>query len=253
MDEPTLTQSIAQLLAKVPRPVQEYVVSDLSNEVRSLMDKYQLHVDQGGVLQNELLLMLLGQEEPAEFMKELRAAGIGEGTVQSLMVDINEDVFKPLRKKEQEVGVAPAQRVPEPVSQTTPPPPAPTPIPPPPPPPDRGVRTMEADMQAAQAAQAQQYMPGAQTQTYWVPVSITAIPQPYMTTQPPPQAYPQQAPPPPPTPPPAIEERPAPPPPPLREERTWEPPPPPNLPTVESQPNTPIKKEYGADPYREPV
>ena len=103
-------QSIEILLDRVPKPVRDYVLNELSGEVQRLMEKYQLHVDQGGVLQKELLLMLLGQEEPGEFMKELRATGIGEGTVQGLMVDINEDIFKPLRKREQAEGAAPAPR-----------------------------------------------------------------------------------------------------------------------------------------------
>ena len=248
-----LAQSINVLLARVPRPVREYVISDLSNEVQSLMGRYQLHVDQGGVLQRELLLMLLGQQEPAGFMKELATAGIEQGKVQSMMVDINEEIFKPLRKREQEAP--PESAAPAP---TPPPAPRPTPAAPPPPPPDRGVRTMEMDQQQALAQPQpptyapptpQAFPPGSQTQTYWVPVSITATPQPYMA-QSPQYAYPPQAPAPPP-PPPAPVAPPPPPPPPVVEER-WQPPPPPNLPT-EERPSIPLRKEYGNDPYREPV
>ena len=249
MAELSIEESIRLFLPRVPRPVQEYVLTQLSGEVQELMQKYQLHVDQGGVLQRELLLMLLGQEEPAEMVTELRAAGIGEGTIQSLMADINEEIFKPLRQKE--------------MAESATPPAAPTPIPTPSEPPqDRGVRTMETDMQAARpenqppAYPQPQYQPGAHTQTYWVPVSITAVPQPYMTTEAPPQ-YQQPAAPQPVSPAPVEiprTEEPTPPPPPIPapQEREWEPPPPPNLPTAEPA-SIPLKKEYGADPYREPI
>ena len=251
MDELDLEQSIEILLSRVPTPVRDYVLHNLSGEVRTLMEKYQLHLDQAGVLQKELLLMLLGQEEPAEFMKELSAAGIPSETVQSLMADINDNVFKPLRQKEQEAAMTPPPapkppKVEEPVA-------APAPM----------ARTMESDIRATapppETLPPYPQMPtGPQTQTYWVPVSITAVPQPYMTQQPPSFAA---APPPTPTPPSIpepskVEEHVAPPPaptPPPPAPRAWEPPPPPpNLPTIEKS-DIPIKKEYGADPYREPV
>lgn len=289
MDDISLEDSIEVLLGKVPKPVHDYVLDGLSDQVRRLMDKYQLHVDQGGVLQRELLLMLLGQEEPTEFMRELSKAGISDATIQTLMIDINEEVFKPLRAAEQG----------KPIERTTPPPPpapvAPQPVatpvaPPMPEPPAqdmRGMRTMQADMQMAQqqppwgsqyvapmyapqqpypAYQPVAYMQPQQpqTQTYWVPVTVPIAPQqPQMQYVPQPvyqQPVPQpQMPPPappvvePPPPPPIPEPAPAPdpdawvPPPPP----DWQPPPP--LPQFEDQQEPPIRKEFGADPYREPV
>lgn len=284
MDDINLEDSIEILLGKVPKPVHDYVLNDLSDEVRRLMDKYQLHVDQGGVLQRELLLMLLGQEEPAEFMQDLGKAGISDATIQSLMIDINEEIFKPLRAKEQG---RPVERVAPPQPAPPPPPPAPVPEPAPTVPEAitqdmRGMRTMQADMQMAQqqppwgpqyvapvyappqpypAYQPVAYMQPQQpqTQTYWVPVTVP-IQQPQMQYMPQP-VYQQPATPPQPAPPPppVIETPPAPTPAPVPEPAAWVPPPPPDwqppppLPQFESREEPPIKKEFGADPYREPI
>lgn len=293
MDDVSLEDSIEVLLGKVPKPVHDYVLSGLSDQVRRLMDKYQLHIDQGGVLQRELLLMLLGQEEPAEFMRELGKAGISDATIQTLMIDINEEVFKPLRAAEQG---RPIERVaPAPVVAAPTPEPAPAPQPQPAPMPEpiqqdmRGVRTMQADMQMIQqqppwgpqyvapvyappqpypAYQPVAYMQPQQpqTQTYWVPVTVPVAPQPQMQYVPQP-AYQQPVQMPQPVPQAPVVETPAPPPPPpipepapAPEPAAWVPPPPPDwqpppeLPQFEEgREERPIKKEFGADPYREPV
>jgi len=235
--------ALAEILLKLPEPVREFVTGPERDRVSlALSQKYQLHADQAGIFERAYIQMLLGVISPEQFISTLRQASVPEADVTGLTNDVNEMVFKPLRRKEQELS----EKAPEP-RQPAPPPapvkereeapaPQPAPIPPPPiyaPP-----------------------FPGAQQQTYWVPVSITAVPQPYMTTEPPPQYQaPQQPPAPPPMPapvpePPRVEERPAPPPPPIP---AWEPPaPPPNLPTHENS-FSPITKDYAADPYREPI
>lgn len=268
MAEPTLEDSIEILLERVPKPVRDFVLTDLSQTVQGLMGKHNLHVDQGGLLQRELLLMLLGQEEPADFMKELRAAGIEEQTVQALITDINEIVFKPLRKKEQEGGAADPAPSQQPAPQAPSTPDVPVDV--------RGVRTMQADVQSASQApqpppqqpvwQAPQYAHPAyppmqpvytpypppympmppQQQTYWVPVSVAGQPQPY--PYPPQQAPVQQQVPEPPKPEPVVPPTPEPTPPPA-----WTPPPVPPQPQYAPPPQVPLTKEFGADPYREPI
>lgn len=100
-EELSLDQGIALLLSQVPRPVQDFVLNELSNTTRMLMERYRLHVDQGGVLERELLLMLLGQEEPADFITSLKEAGVDHETVSRIAADVNREVFIPLRKNEQ--------------------------------------------------------------------------------------------------------------------------------------------------------
>lgn len=245
MDETEETQNevsdaLAEVLVNLPEPVRNFVVSSERDRVSlSLTQKYQLHADQAGEFDRAYIQMLLGVVSPEEFANALRRTGIPETSVAGLTNDINEMVFKPLRQKEREMS----ERKPEPRPVPPPPPkrevvPLPPPAPPAPEPVQQPVYTPP--------------MQGAQQQTYWVPVSITAVPQPYITTQPPPQYQAPQPPPAPPPPPPAPE----PPPPPKREEvvpppPVWEPAPPPNLPTGDGP--SPLTKEYAADPYREPI
>ncbi|HYE22926.1 MAG TPA: hypothetical protein VEA92_00545 [Candidatus Paceibacterota bacterium] len=238
MDEPqqlsNVDDAVATALLRIPEPIREFVMSPERDRVAlELMQKYGLHADQAGDFERAYLQMLLGVKTPDEFRDSLREAGIPEPSINGLTTDVNEMVFKPLRRKEQEQS----ERRPEPPRPVSPP------------------SQIEAPPQYQVPQQPQPVytppIPGAQQQTYWVPVSITAVPQPYMTTQPPLQYQaPQQPPAPPPPPPPVPEpviERPAPPP-----VTAWEPPPPPpNLPTEEGQ-RTPLTKDYAADPYREP-
>lgn len=239
--------ALATIIANLPAPVREFVNGPDRDRVSlELMQKYRLHADEAGEFERAYIRMLLGIDTPDEFILSLRQAGIPDQSISGLINDVNEMVFIPLRRKEREMSEP--QPEPKP-SAAPPPPPAAIPASPPAPLPP-------------QTPSAPTYMPpipGSQQQVYWVPVSITAVPQPYMTTQPPvgyqaPQPVPAPEPvqPPPPVQAyevPRVEERPAPPPPPMP---TWEPAPPPNLPIGEAG-HVPLTKDYAADPYREPV
>ena len=283
MDD-NLSQNLGLLLDSVPAPVREYIEENLSRKIQEFMQRYSLHVDQGGVLRSELLIMMLGQQEPAEFMQELRNAGIPEAAVQSLMHDINEEIFKPIRAAER--GSVAAAASPVPVAEAAPdpvpvsPPAPPTPAPVPAAPPNPQMHTMAAD-QAAVMAQAAQpinppqygwapyqapmtYMPPPPPQAYWVPVTVAPMPVPNLYQQPyyqyaqpspmpapTPAAAPVQQPAPPPPPPPEPEERPAYVPPPI----THHTPPPAPIPppSVAPAPQDATHPPRSYDPYREPV
>lgn len=235
MDEPReqetdqAADAVASVLLGLPEPVREFVMGPERDRVAlALMQKYGLHADQGGEFERAYIQMLLGVKSPDEFRDALRAAGIPETSISGLTTDVNEMVFKPLRQIEREMS----EQEPEPVSPPPPPPPAPV--------------RREAVPPVPQPQPVYAPPPGAQQQTYWVPVSITAVPQPYITTQPPVQYQaPAVPPPPPPPPPPAPTPAPAP-------QMEMTPPPPPNLPTMESD-RSPLTKDYAADPYREPI
>lgn len=284
MDDVTLDDSLKALLQQVPRPVRDYILNDLSGKVRELMTRYNLHVDQGGVLQGELMIMMLGQQEPAEFMQELKNAGIPDAAVQSLMHDINEEIFKPIRAAERGGSAAPtpspepveavAPAIPEPAAPQAPP--APEPVAPAPVVPQAPhMHTMAADQaaimaQAAQPMNPQQYgwtpyqapmtyMPPPPPQAYWVPVTVAPMPvpnlyqqpyyqyaQPQVVPAPAPQA-PMQPPAPAPNPVPEPEDRPAYVPPPSMPHT---PPPAPTPPPSVAPASQPPRS---FDPYREPV
>ena len=110
MDEQlTLESSIELLLTQVPGPVRIFVLNELDSTTSALMTKHQLHVDHGGVLERELLLMLLGQSTPDEFVKALTGAGIEEGVVRNIVSDVNKDIFMRLREEERKEVSAPVK------------------------------------------------------------------------------------------------------------------------------------------------
>lgn len=266
--------SLSTLIAQLPLPVRNFVQSQERTDIAlALSQKYQLHADQAGAFERSFLYMLLGVSDPKEFVADLREAGISEEAVAGLASDLNEQVFKRLRREEEQAAAAPAP--PPPPVPTPQPVVAPAPPPAPEPPAPQPVRTMGADMAQVQAGyqmpypQQPMYPPVQQVQYvpfgyapipmqqpggYWVPV---VLPQQPMYPQQMQQPVPPPPPPTPPTPAPAPVAPPPPPPPaPQPEVQRVAPPPPPNLPVMEAAPvenNDPLKKEYGVDPYREPL
>lgn len=287
LNDSDIEWSVATLMETLPAPVRTFVRSQERKDIAlALSQKYRLHVDQAGTFERSFLYMLLGVSSPTEFVSELRGAGIPDDIVTSLTSDLNEQVFKKLRRQE-EAAVTPVPP-PAPIAPAPPvPQPSPAPRPEPVLPPLESVRTMNTDMERAREAAQPQYQqpympqypqmavqyvpfPGAYQpmppppQTYWMPVPMPQMPPQYQYPQPPqyaPQPVPPAAPIPVPTPPPpapVAETRP------IETPNTaefvpYEPPrraePPPNLPTSEPAApiSTPIKREYGVDPYHEPI
>ncbi len=266
----SLEDSIATLLSALPKPVQAFVLGpDRPRIAIELSKKYNLHVDQAGVLEQAFMQMLLGVSSPQEFVDSLTKAGIPPDSVRGLAQDVNEQVFVPLRKAEQagEPVARPAPPAPPVVpraSATLPGSTEPVPVTPPRP-------TMPAPTLIQPAAQPQMYMPAPPQQMYgYIPQQMPpqmmyappyAMPAPYgapvyMWPQQPPQAWPQaqampaQAPQPvaapaytPSTPAPAPQQKA-----PVQPTQS-SPAPQPKATTL--NPSTPLQKTYTADPYRE--
>lgn len=70
----------------------------LQSVTQSLVAKYGLRVDQAGVLERELMLLVMGLESPTEFVDTIGDEGnIDDASIETLVQDINELVFTPLR------------------------------------------------------------------------------------------------------------------------------------------------------------
>jgi hypothetical protein len=119
---PTLQESIAQVMQTLPPFIREYLLQSKYTPVaRGLMSKYQLRIDQGNVLERELMLLLMGIENPTEFTKALIEEGrISQETVNNLVKDINAQVFIPLRKQEEELSKNKASQQIKPVVPSVP-------------------------------------------------------------------------------------------------------------------------------------
>ena len=114
-NEPTLEESIREVMQTLPPPIRQYLVQGKYTLVaKNLMSKYSLRIDQGGVLEREIMLLLMGVENPDEFAASLKSeASILEDTVRSIMTDINQEIFIPLRKEMQSAGSAVPEAKPE--------------------------------------------------------------------------------------------------------------------------------------------
>jgi len=99
-DDLEFANSVRTLLEGVPDSIRDFILNNLSHAVQELIEKYTLHVDQGGILERELLLMLVGEEEPSGFSKELVESGIPAEIVRGIITDVNETIFKKLQATE---------------------------------------------------------------------------------------------------------------------------------------------------------
>lgn len=108
----SVEEAVASVLAELPEPVQRFVTGpDRDTVALELTRKYELHADQGADFEHAFTFMLLGLYSPEEFVQELRGAGISDAAIQGLATDVNERVFKRLRKEEQQGSEpAPARR-----------------------------------------------------------------------------------------------------------------------------------------------
>lgn len=107
-NEPTLEESIKEVMQTLPPPIRQYLAQGKYTFVaKNLMAKYGLRIDQGGVLERELMLLLMGIEKPDEFAESLKnEAAIPEDTVRVIMTDINQEIFIPLQKEMRSAGSA---------------------------------------------------------------------------------------------------------------------------------------------------
>lgn len=100
-NEPTFEASIAQVMQVLPPPIRQYLSQGKYSVVaKSLMTTYNLHIDQGGILEREIMLLLMGIENPDEFAASLASeAAISEEVIGQIMVDINQEIFVPLHNQ----------------------------------------------------------------------------------------------------------------------------------------------------------
>lgn len=101
--EPTLEESIKQVMQTLPPAIHEYLSQGKYEPiVQNLAAKYSLHVDQAGTLERETMLLLMGIETPSEFMQTLtNEAQLNQSIVNNIAQDINQLIFIPLRQQEE--------------------------------------------------------------------------------------------------------------------------------------------------------
>ncbi len=117
----TIKNALNTVLDELPKPVKDFVLSPERERIAGeLSQKYNLHADQAGAFEQAFMLMLLGVSSPEEFVEALTKAGIPAESIRGLSADVNERVFVPLRKEEQEASPSAVRTEPAPANSAPP-------------------------------------------------------------------------------------------------------------------------------------
>ena len=114
--DPAFKESVTQVMQTLPPFIRTYIEQQKYTAVAvGLMTKYKLRIDQGGVLELNLLLLLMGINNPSEFTRALiEKAKLDQQTVNSIVQDVNDQIFVPLRKEEEKGGATATEVRPSP-------------------------------------------------------------------------------------------------------------------------------------------
>jgi len=99
--DPDTQKKIKEQFELLPEVVRNAITSaDVQKQLRAVSDNHQLHIDQWGKLENEVMLTLLGFEEPVNLPSNLQSeVGVTAEIAESLAKDINKIVFEPIRQE----------------------------------------------------------------------------------------------------------------------------------------------------------
>lgn len=94
-----LKQSLATRFKELPKVVQDSITSaDVEKHLRELADTNKLHLDQWELLENDVMLTLLGVHKPEELADNLKKdLGVTEDVARALAGEVSRIVFEPIR------------------------------------------------------------------------------------------------------------------------------------------------------------
>lgn len=106
--ETTFDQDLSTIVAQLPAPIRTFFASGKVEIVaKNLMQKYQFHIDQGAIVEREIIMLLLGLKNPTEFTEALaEEAKLTKIVINGIVQDVNNQIFVPLRKEEEKGGMA---------------------------------------------------------------------------------------------------------------------------------------------------
>ncbi|MEK7604764.1 MAG: hypothetical protein AAB442_03145, partial [Patescibacteria group bacterium] len=111
-----LEQSVREVMQTLPTILRNYLVQKrYTSVVQNLMTKFNLHIDQAGILEREIMLLLMGVENPDEFMQALASdAQLDQATITSIVQEVNNQIFIPLRQEMEHGGAGAGAAAPAP-------------------------------------------------------------------------------------------------------------------------------------------
>jgi hypothetical protein len=96
-----LQQQLGERLKQLPKVVQDAIASaDVQRHLRELASTHKLHIDQWELLENNVMLTLLGFQEPEALPTELQKdLNVDTAVASALAEDISRVVFAPIREE----------------------------------------------------------------------------------------------------------------------------------------------------------
>ena len=98
MDE--TEQLIFEQFKKLPQDVQDAITSNrVREQIKAIGEKHQLHIDQIGSLETETTFIMIGLEPAKDYIRNIaRELRLDCATAQKIAVDVNEQIFRPVRE-----------------------------------------------------------------------------------------------------------------------------------------------------------
>src|SRR3989344_4656300 len=96
----TFTGDLRKRFLELPKVVQDAITSaQVEKHLRELAERHRLHLDQWQVLENEVMLALLGFLPVEELEGHMREqVGVSPEVATALSIDISHNVFEPIRE-----------------------------------------------------------------------------------------------------------------------------------------------------------
>lgn len=100
MDNEELQKQIEERIAKLPEDIQLAIASnDLGKHIQTIGQRHQLHIDQMEMLQDEVMLVMLGFVNPEDFTAQLQEqVRIPGEKARGITTDIQNEIFMPVRE-----------------------------------------------------------------------------------------------------------------------------------------------------------
>src|SRR3989344_640046 len=98
MDE--TEQLIFEQFKQLPQDVQDAITSNrVREQIKAIGEKHQLHIDQIGSLETETTFIMIGLEPAKDYIRNIaRELRLDGATAQKIAVDVNEQIFRPVRE-----------------------------------------------------------------------------------------------------------------------------------------------------------
>lgn len=99
MEDAELQAQLSARFKELPQKVRDAITSaDIEAHLRQLAEKHKLHLDQWALLENEVMLTMLGFQKTADLAKNIASeVGVQEDVADALAADISQNVFAPIR------------------------------------------------------------------------------------------------------------------------------------------------------------